>query len=259
MIQVEHVWHHYGVAPVLRDVSFHVPQGEQICVIGPNGMGKSTLLGVLAGLLCPVEGRVQIDGRTRGASPEDEQAIRRQVYYLPDQPWLPSLRTGRELLVAVGQVYDIPSRRLFDHVDRLLTLFDLQQQADKTTSGYSNGQKHKIGISAALISEAPVLLLDEPFGGGLDPAGILALKEVLKRLAKNQDITVVMTTPVPSLVAEVATRVLVLKEGKVADYATPQALIEQAGAATLEEALQQSVFPETVENIDRYFRPEETP
>jgi ABC-2 type transport system ATP-binding protein len=253
MIRVEHVTQHYSVRPILRDVTFEVARGEQVSVVGPNGMGKSTLLGVLAGILWPIDGYVEIDGRRRRSSVEAEQAIRRLVYYLPDQPWLPSQRTGREFLVAVGELYEVPYKRLFDHVDRVLSLFELDQHGDHIISGYSNGQKHKLAVAGALVSEAPVLLLDEPFGGGLDPAGIIALKEVFQHPASRGDVTVVMTTPVPALVAEVATRVLVLREGRVTAYATPDELRGESNAPTIEIALQRLVFPESVENLKRYF------
>ncbi len=253
MIRAENLFHHYSVRPVLRDVTFTVPKGELVTVVGPNGMGKSTLLSVLAGTLAPIEGTVEIDGLRRRASNEIEREVRRRVYYLPDQPWLPDLRTGREFLVAVGQIFDVPHRRLFDHLERLLALFELDRHGDQTISGYSNGQKHKLALAGALVSEAPVLLLDEPFGGGLDPAGIVALKRVLQDLTARQAATLVITTPVPALVAEVATRVLVLRDGRLAAYATPAELCAQAGCDTLEEALQRLVFPETIENLNRYF------
>jgi len=253
MIRVTNLFHHYSVRPVLREVTFDVAKGELVTVVGPNGMGKSTLLGILAGTLAPIEGTVEIDGLRRRSDNETEQEVRRRVYYLPDQSWLPELRTGREFLVAVGEIYRVPHARLFDHVERLLALFELDRHGDQTISGYSNGQKHKVALAGALVSEAPVLLLDEPFGGGLDPAGIVALKRVLQDLTSRQAATLVITTPVPALVAEVATRVLVLREGRVAAYATPAELCAQASCSDLEEALQRLVFPETIENLDRYF------
>ncbi len=89
MIQVTNVTHHYGVKPVLRDVSMHVNIGELVAIMGPNGMGKSTLVSVIAGILWPVKGYVEIDGLRRRSSEEAELAIRRKVVYLSADPWVP--------------------------------------------------------------------------------------------------------------------------------------------------------------------------
>ena len=91
--------------------------------------------------------------------------------YLPDQPWLPAQRTAREFLLAVGRIYDVEDERLMEHVDQLLHLFDLSEQGDSPIRSLSAGQKKKVALCSALVAETPILLLDEPFSGGLDPAG----------------------------------------------------------------------------------------
>ncbi len=83
----------------------------------------------------------------------------------------------REFWVSVGKLYGVDDERLFDHVERLVALFELQQVVDSPISSGSTGQQKKVALSAALITEAPILLLDEPFAGGLDPSGILALRK----------------------------------------------------------------------------------
>src|SRR6266436_3190521 len=112
MISVVDVTQHYGIRPVLRHINLTIPPGSLAAVIGPNGMGKSTLLSVIAGVLTPQHGRVEIDGLHRKSSIENELAIRRLVVYLPDRPWLPKNRTGREFLLGVGRLYDVPVERL---------------------------------------------------------------------------------------------------------------------------------------------------
>lgn len=254
MIRVVDVTHHYGVRPVLRQVSLQVNTGELAAVLGPNGMGKTTLLGVIAGVLAPLAGYVEIDGLRRRASEEDELAIRRRVAYLPDHPWLPANRTGREFLLAVGRLYDRDDDRLMDHAGRLLRLFDLDREGDWPIRSYSNGQQKKIALCSALVTEAPVLILDEPFSGGLDPSGILALKRVLQRLAAQSDVTVVMATPVPELVEELAHRIVVLSEGQVAAFDTIDGLRGQTGTGgPLAEVLERLVHPQTMDNIQQYF------
>jgi len=140
-----------------------VRSGELIAILGPNGMGESTLLAVMAGLCVLVKGYVEIDGLRRRASVDGELTIRKRVVHLPDHPWLPKNRTGREFLLAVGRLYGVDDERLMDHTDWLLQLFDLSNEGDWPIRSYSNGQQKKIAIASALAPAAPALRLDDPF------------------------------------------------------------------------------------------------
>jgi len=255
MIRVVDVVHHYGVRPVLRKVNLEIRSGEMIAILGPNGMGKSTLLGVMAGVLAPMIGLVVIDGLRRRVTVDAELAIRKRGVYLPDHPWLPKNRTGREFLLAVGRLYDVEDDRLMDHTARLLRLFDLANEGDWPIRSYSNGQQKKIAICSALVTDAPILLLDEPFSGGLDPSGILALKRVLQRLASRNDATIVMTTPVPELVEELAHRICILRDGQIIACDTADGLRGQTGCSgPLSEVLERLIHPQTLDNIEQYFQ-----
>ena len=254
MIDVVNVTHHYGVRPVLRDVSLRVAAGEVVALMGPNGMGKSTLMAAMAGALTPLKGYVAIDGRRRRATPADELAIRRRVVYLPASPWLPAAPTPREWLLGVGRLYGVDDDRLMDHAGRLLDLFDLTPQADERIGSLSTGQQKKVAICGTLVTEAPVMLLDEPFAGGLDPSGLLALKRVLQRRAHGDAFTAVMATPVPELVEEVADRVAVIGGGRIVACDTVDGLRRATGVdGRLDEVYERLVSPDTADKIDRYF------
>ncbi len=254
MIELVEVTQHYGIRPVLKRISLRIEQGELVVIVGPNGMGKTSLLGVMGGVLQPQHGYAAIAGVRRRQSVEDELAIRRIAVYLPDHPWLPAQRTGREFLLSVGRLYEVDDDWLMEHVDRLLALFDLADQADGPIRSYSSGQQKKIALCAALVTEAPVLLLDEPFSGGLDPAGLLALKRVLQRRVREQGATVVLTSPVPEIVEEIAGRVIILRDGEVAAFDTLEGLRRLTGQrGSLGMILERLLYPETVQKLADYF------
>lgn len=254
MINVVDVSHHYGIRPVLSHINLRVPAGQLTAVMGPNGVGKSTLLGIISGLISPANGHVEIGGLRRRADEETELRIRRQVVFLPDHPWLPEFMTGREWLLGVGQLYDVDADRLMDHISRLLELFQLADKGDSPIRTYSNGQKKKVAICATLATEAPVLVLDEPFTGGLDPSAILALRRVLKHLADRDDVTIIMASQIPEMVELLADQIAILSGTHVVACDTLDALRAKTGCSgSLPEVFEKVVNPQTLEHIERYF------
>ena len=254
MIELEDVTQHYGVRPVLRGISLRIERGEVIVILGPNGMGKTTLLGVMAGVLSPQHGTVTIDGKRRRGLEEEELAIRQMTVYLPDQAWLPLAQTGRDFLLAVGRLYQLDEDRLIEHVDLLLELFDLARKGDSAMWQLSAGQKKKVALCSALMTEAPIMLLDEPFSGGLDPSGILTLKRLIQHLSRRKKATIVLTSPVPELIEEIATRIIVLRDGEILAFDTLDGLQRLTGhRGTLGEVLERMIFPETTNKLKTYF------
>jgi ABC-2 type transport system ATP-binding protein len=254
MIEVADLTVHYGVKPVLKNINLRINNCELVVIVGPNGMGKTTLLATMAGVVPPHRGLVKIDGRVRRATMEDELAIRRKAVYLPDQPWLPAQTTAEEYLLAVGRLYDVPDDRLFAQIERLLKLFELDEKRYSPIRSCSAGQKKKVALCAALLTEAPVLLLDEPFSGGLDPSGLLALKRVLLRRVSEEGSTVVLTSPVPEIVEEIAGRVLILRSGEVAAFDTIDGLRRLTGLqGSLGTVLERLLYPEMAAKLDDYF------
>jgi ABC-type multidrug transport system ATPase subunit len=157
-------------------------------------------------------------------------------------------------LVAVGQLYDIDIDRLMDHVGRLLDLFQLTDKGDSPIRTCSNGQRKKIAICGTLITEAPVLIMDEPFTGGLDPSAILALQRVLKHLASTGEVTIVMASQIPEMVEQLAHRIAILGGSRVIACDTMAGLRVRTGCAgTLPEVFEKLVHPETLQHIENYF------
>jgi ABC-type multidrug transport system ATPase subunit len=255
VIRVENLTQHYGVRAVLRNIDLEIFAGELVAVIGPNGMGKTTLLSAIAGVHSPQKGSVTIGGFRRRSTPEAELDIRRMAVYLPDNAFLPRTMTAREFWISVGKLYDVDYDRLFDHVERLVALFELESVVDSPISSGSAGQQKKVALSAALITDTPILLLDEPLSGGLDASGILALRKVLQRLVVDRQATIVMTAPVPELVEQLATRVVVLRAGTIVADGSVAELKAQAGrGGSLADALERLFFPQTADHVADYFQ-----
>lgn len=255
MIHVKNVWHHYGIRPVLKNVSLHVAAGQLVALMGPNGMGKSTLLALIGGLLSPLKGSVEIDGLQRRSSINAEKAIRKKMVYLPDQPYLPPDVTGREYVLAMGRLYNVEEQRLMEQTEKLLSIFDLDKNADSPISSYSTGQQKKIGICTALATEAPILILDEPFSGGLDSSALLALSKILKNLAERKDVTIVMAVPVPELVEPLAHQIAVIAEGHILACDSAEGLRQKTGCTgSLLEILEALIHPRSSDDIDRYLK-----
>jgi ABC-type multidrug transport system ATPase subunit len=253
VIRAEHLRVFYGLKKILRDVSLQIAEGERVAIIGPNGVGKTTLLNVLGGLLTPQFGEVELFGLKRRGSIAEEREIRRQTLFLPADCWFPEERTAREYLHGIGEIYEIPLTRLADHVPRLLALFQMQGVADQAIKTYSAGQKKKMALCAALVAETPLLLLDEPFSGGLDPAGILALQKILQSFARTRSRTVVFTTPVPEIVAETADRILILNNGVIGgEYSLDDLRRNLRGGRSLASVLEELIFPEAADQIREY-------
>lgn len=254
MIRLTDITQHYGVRPVLRNLNVEIRGSAVTAIVGPNGMGKTTLLSVMSGALSPQRGSVEIEGLVRRSNVETELEIRRRAVFLPDRPWLPRQRTGREFLLSVGAIYGVDVERLFDHADRLFQLFNLEKESDWPIRAYSNGQQKKLALASVLITEAKILILDEPFGGGLDPAGILALNQVLKRLVHEQRFLVVISAPAPEVIENLADEFVVLRQGQVVAHETLQGLQQLAGrGGGLSDVLAALTSPETLENVERYF------
>ncbi|MFA7183711.1 MAG: ABC transporter ATP-binding protein, partial [Victivallales bacterium] len=177
----------------------------------------------------------------------------KQMVYLPDTPFLPPLLTGQEFILSVARLYGVDSLDAMKHAETLLEVFDLKEKADSPIASYSTGQQKKLGLCSALLTEAPILVLDEPFSGGLDSAALLAMSKILKMLAKREDVTIVMAVPVPELVEPLADKVVILADGEIIAYDTPAAIKQQAGGSiSLAEALEKLAHPDRISNIGKY-------
>jgi ABC-2 type transport system ATP-binding protein len=218
MIEVENLSKTYVDEPVVRDLSFFVPEGQVLGFLGPNGAGKTTVMRMLTAFLPPTTGRVVVAGIDLD---QDSVALRRNVGYLPENvPLYPEMRVD-EYLRFRAEVEEVPRglvrQRMEEVVGRCL-IGDVRRQVIGTLS---KGFRQRVGLAGALIHQPPVLILDEPTVG-LDPNQIIKVRELITEL--GQDHTVLLSTHILPEVEQVCERVFIIDRGSVVADGHPDAL-----------------------------------
>ncbi|MDR1989404.1 MAG: ABC transporter ATP-binding protein [Acidobacteriaceae bacterium] len=231
-ISVQRLRRSYGSFTAVHDLSFEVAAGEIVGLIGPNGAGKTTTLRTLAGILTPSAGRVVIGGYDMVEAPLD---AKRRLAFMPDEPHLFEYLTVEEHLRLIARLYTVPD---FETRARaLIEELELGGKEQSLPGELSRGMRQKVVIACGLVRDASVLLFDEPLTG-LDPVGILRMRDTIVRRAKA-GAAIVLSSHLLHLVEEVCTRVIIMDHGrKVADD-TVEALASRADLAPAGSNLEQ--------------------
>ena len=240
MLEVCGLSKRYRGFTAVRDVSFCVRPGEILGYLGPNGAGKSTTVKILIGLLDPSEGQVLWNGRS---AIEDLPAFQRRMGYVPEEPHLYPHLSGREYLQLAGRLRGIPRAVLEPKIDSFLRLFAPWEDRDSPVTSYSKGMRQKILLSAALLHNPEILILDEPMSG-LDVSAALVFRDLLKKLAA-QGKTILFSSHVLEVVERVCSRVVILNKGRVVADDSVERLRELTHLPSLE-----AVFAELTEERD---------
>ncbi|MGX7109185.1 ABC transporter ATP-binding protein [Facklamia miroungae] len=207
-LRVENLTSGYRNVPVIKDINFKIESGEIIGLVGLNGAGKSTLLKTILGLLPSQSGQVLFDGLSIS---EDHQKYASQIAYIPETPILYEELTLREHLEMTALGYQIPIEIIMQRAQPLLEMFRLDKNLDWFPTHFSKGMKQKVMIICALVTDAKLLIIDEPFLG-LDPLAILQFTELLKSSA-SKGRSIIFTTHILSIAEELCDSYLLLQKG----------------------------------------------
>ncbi len=224
MIRVDHLSRSFAGAPALEEVSFEVKRGEVVGLLGPNGAGKTTCLRVLAGLLCPDAGVVEIDGVDMPR--QSLEARRRTGYVAEGAPAPPDLRVEEFLRFRAGLRLARRRDRLAE-VSRVTALCGLEQVRRRICGQLSRGYRQRLALADAMLGDPPLLILDEPMVG-LDPNQRAHVRELVAALGGEH--TVLLSSHLLGEVEAVCHRVVILNHGRVVARGDPAALRRQAGA-----------------------------
>ena len=204
-IRVENITKQYGNQIALNQISFSIKRGEIVGFLGPNGAGKSTLMKILTTYISSFEGRAWVNNYS---VIDDQIKVQQSVGYLPEHnPLYPELYV-REYLNFNADIYKIDKTR----IEKVITQTGLKKEAHKKIGELSKGYRQRVGLASALLHQPEVLILDEPTTG-LDPNQLLEIRELVKKVANEADITVLFSTHIMQEVEAICDRVIIINKG----------------------------------------------
>ena len=215
-LQTQALVHRYGRDLVLDGIDLQVPTGSIYGFLGPNGAGKTTTLRLLLGLLRRQQGEIALFGRRLD---EDRIGALRRIGSMIESPSFYDHLSARENLALLQKVYRGPR----DRIDEVLALVGLAQTGRKRAGQFSLGMKQRLGLAIALLHAPDLLILDEP-SNGLDPNGIVEMRELLQRLNRERGITILVSSHLLPEVEKLATHVGILHRGRLMFQGTIDAL-----------------------------------
>lgn len=225
-IELNDVWFQYGRAPaLLRGLSLSAPPGEILGVVGENGAGKTTLFRLVAGLLEPRSGRLEVAGIN--VRTERREASRR-LGFVPDEPLVYPRLSALENLARFALLWGVPKGQAKSRAEALLREAELWDARDQWAESYSRGMRQRLSLCCALLHSPSVLLLDEPFNG-LDLGAGLWLRGVLRRHAEEGG-CVVLSSHQPEALDALADRLALLQDGRAEQTFDRRQLAQEGGA-----------------------------
>ncbi len=246
MLRLEGVVKRYGSFTAVNGIDLTVPRGEIFGFLGPNGAGKTTTIRMIAGVLQPSGGRIEIGGDDLGSDPVSAKS---RIGYIPDRPFLYEKLSGGEFLRFVAGLWGKDESVSEQRVAGLLDLFSLSEWCDELIESYSHGMRQKLLIISALIHQPELIVVDEPMVG-LDPRSARILKDLLRAFVDRGG-TVFLSSHTLEVVEAVCDRIAIIREGDIIALGTMDDLRDQvdSGKAHLEEIFLKMTGNEDMANV----------
>jgi len=231
MIKLTNLTKRYGGFTAVNAINLEVPKGELFGFLGPNGAGKTTTLRMIAGILRPTSGTVEIAGIDLVKEPT---AAKSRLGFIPDRPFIYEKLTGAEFLRFVAGLYGQEGATVEHRARELLALFDLEEWRDEMVESYSHGMRQKLIISSAFVHRPDVIVVDEPMVG-LDPKAAKILKDLFREYT-HRGHTIMMSTHTLEVAQSLCDRIAIIQGGVIRACGTMTELRQSAadGAEGLE-------------------------
>ena len=208
MIAIKNLRKEYGKFKAVDGVSLLVPPGQIHGFLGPNGAGKTTTIRMVAGLLKPTSGRIEVNGHDLARDPERAKA---SLGFIPDRPFIYEKLTAGEFLRFHAGLYGIDGDGVGARVPEMLALFELERWEHELVESFSHGMKQRLVMSAAFLHRPQAVLVDEPMVG-LDPRGARLIKDVFRRMSER-GVAILMSTHTLEVAQEMCDRISIILKG----------------------------------------------
>lgn len=222
ILETNHLVKKHGNAYRVKDVGLHVPRRSVYGFLGPNGAGKTTTLKLVLGLIRPDGGSVTMFGETMDK--RSKLSLLRQTGSLIESPGGYGHLTGLENMQIIQKLKGVKE----DEIEKALKTVRLYDQRDKKLKNYSLGMRQRLGLAMALLGDPKLLILDEPTNG-LDPSGIQEIRELIRTLPKERDVTVIVSSHLLGEVEQMADYVGIIHHGEMLYQGTLAELESQGG------------------------------
>ena len=238
-IEIKNLSKSYGSKLAVNGISFSIKENEIIGLLGPNGCGKTTTIGMMLGLLKPSNGEIKINGKKIEKNRID---ILKNINFISPYIELPKKLTVKQNLIVYGKLYDIEN--LSNRIEYLTNKLKLENLLNRITGELSSGQKNRIALAKALINNPKVLLLDEPTAS-LDPEIGDYVRTFLEDYISENNVSILLASHNMNEVTRLCSSILMMKNGEIIDSGKPSDLIEKHGRENLEEVFLKLVRSKT--------------
>ncbi len=229
LVEVKNIKKNYGKNEAVKGISFNIKEDEILGLLGPNGSGKTTTIGMLLGLLKPTSGEILINGQKLEGNRIE---ILEQINFISPYIELPKKLTVKQNLTVYGKLYKI--NNINERIEFLSEKLRLGRLLNNITGELSSGQKNRVSLAKALINEPKVLLLDEPTAS-LDPEVGDFVRSFLEDYKKEKKISILLASHNMNEVTRLCKSILMMKDGIIIDKGNPEELINKHGRKNLEE------------------------
>ena len=230
-IKIKNLYKNYKGFEAVKNLNFEIKKGSITGLLGPNGCGKTTTIGMILGLIRPTKGEVLINNKDIEIE-KNRISVLEKMNFISPYVELPKKLSVKENLIVYGKMYEV--KNLQNRINTLCNDLDLKEFLNKKTGELSSGQKNRVSLAKSLINNPEILLLDEPTAS-LDPDTGDYVRSYIENYAKKNNTTILLASHNMSEVERLCENIMMMKKGKIIDEGTCEELIFKHGRVNLEE------------------------